>query len=143
MSDFLSNTVGIAGMVLQVLALVLLIRGPLSRYFPALPLPLHLDRRDHRRRLVHYAPYGARDASYFNVYWGGELAAGRSAVLPSDFAYGARPGRQPAEAQGGSASSPSSYLTVLAPPFRPRLKATCSDSGGTRASRSCSTSVRR
>ena len=72
MSDIISNTVGIAGMVLQVLALVLLIRGPLSRYFP---LFLYLFTWTGATIAEGWVlrTYGARDASYFNVYWGGEL----------------------------------------------------------------------
>ncbi len=72
MSELISNFVGIAGTLLQVLALILLIRGPVSRYFP-LVLFLFTSSAVTVAQGWVLNTRGGGDPLYFNVYWGGEL----------------------------------------------------------------------
>lgn len=69
---FVSNALGIAGMVLQVGALVLLLRGPLTRYFPLFLYLLTLTGDTVAEGWV-LRTYGGGNPMYYNVYWGGEL----------------------------------------------------------------------
>jgi hypothetical protein len=69
---FVSNLVGIAGTVLQLLALVLLIRGPFSRYFPLFLYLLTWTGATVAEGWV-LRTAGTSAHTYFNVYWGGEL----------------------------------------------------------------------
>jgi hypothetical protein len=71
-SEFISNAVGVAGMVLQVLALILLIRGPVTRYFPLFLYLLTWTGATVAEGWV-LRTKGGSDPMYYNVYWGGEL----------------------------------------------------------------------
>ena len=72
MSDLISNIVGISGIILEVLALALLLRGPASRYFP-LVLFLFTSTGVTIAQGWVLRTRGGGDPMYFNVYWGGEI----------------------------------------------------------------------
>ncbi len=72
MSDLISYFVGIAGTILQLVALVLLLRGPASRYFP-LVLFLFTSTAVTVAQGWVLRTRGGADPMYFNVYWGGEI----------------------------------------------------------------------
>jgi hypothetical protein len=69
---FVSNALGIAGMVLQVVALILLIRGPLTRYFPLFLYLLTWTGSTVAEGWV-LRSKGGGNVMYYKVYWGGEL----------------------------------------------------------------------
>ncbi|MEO5924754.1 MAG: hypothetical protein ABIR70_13095 [Bryobacteraceae bacterium] len=72
MSELISNAVGIVGMGLQVLALILLIRGPFSRYFPLFLFLFTSSVTTIGEGWV-LRTRGGADPMYYNVYWGGEI----------------------------------------------------------------------
>jgi hypothetical protein len=69
---FVSEILAYGGLILQVIALVLLIRGPVSRYFP---LFLYLFTFIAVTLCIAwvYRTQGVGNELYFNVYWGGEM----------------------------------------------------------------------
>ncbi|MEO8100604.1 MAG: hypothetical protein ABI811_23095 [Acidobacteriota bacterium] len=69
---FLSDTIGIVGLVLQVLALILISRGPISRYFPLFLYLLTFTGSSAAEGWI-LRTFGSRSPEYFNMYWGGEL----------------------------------------------------------------------
>ena len=69
---FVSEALSYTGMILQVLALILLFRGPLTRYFPLFLYLFTLLGITSVLGWV-YRTQGASNEMYFNVYWGGEI----------------------------------------------------------------------
>lgn len=69
---FVSELFVYGGLILQFAALVLLLRGPVSRYFPVLLYLLTVISVTLALIWV-YRTQGTGDNLYFNVYWGGEL----------------------------------------------------------------------
>lgn len=69
---FLSEIVAYGGLGLQFVALILLLRGPIARYFP-LFLYLFTSICLSLSILWVYQTRGVADELYFSVYWGGEL----------------------------------------------------------------------
>lgn len=59
-------------MILQVAALILLIRGPFTRYFPLL-MYIFTELAVAGTQAWVYRTYGVGNNLYFNVYWGGEI----------------------------------------------------------------------
>ena len=70
--DFLSNSLGYAGTFLQIVLLVLLLRGPYSRYFPLFLYVLTSVAVLFAQGYV-LQRWGADREHYYPVYWGGEL----------------------------------------------------------------------
>jgi hypothetical protein len=69
---FVSEALSYTGMILQVIALILLVRGPLTRYFPLFLYLFTLLGISSALGWV-YRTQGAHNELYFNVYWGGEI----------------------------------------------------------------------
>ena len=70
--DFLSNSLSYAGTFLQIVLLVLIIRGPLSRYFPLFLYVLSSVAVSVSLAFV-LQKWGSDLEHYFPVFWGGEL----------------------------------------------------------------------
>jgi len=70
--DFVSNSLSYAGTILQVVLLVLIIRGPLSRYFPLFLYVLSSVAVSVSLAYV-LQRWGVDLEHYFPVFWGGEL----------------------------------------------------------------------
>jgi hypothetical protein len=69
---FVSEILAYGGLILQVIALVLLIRGPWTRYFP-LVLYLFTFIAVTLSIAWVYRTQGVANGLYFNLYWGGEI----------------------------------------------------------------------
>lgn len=67
-----SNALGMIGTLIPVLALILLIRGPLSRYFALFLFLLSSSATGILQGWV-FNTYGASSPYYFRAYWGSEL----------------------------------------------------------------------
>jgi len=78
--DFVSNSLGYAGTILQVILLVLIIRGPLSRYFPLFLYVLSSVAIYVAEGWV-IQKWGADREHYYPVYWGGGLFLGLQLFL--------------------------------------------------------------
>lgn len=69
---FFSDALTYSGMLVQVVALILLLRGPVVRYFPLFLLLLTSTGISASLAWI-YRAKGVGDVLYFRVYWGGEI----------------------------------------------------------------------